>query len=376
MIHVFRKKSQRACFLSRLSRGTFYFMPSQIAHSLAGEAALTLAAPDTAGKILSGALAPYFRLGCQGPDLFYHSQRTRPLALHYGVLAHRRGFGRIVEGLAETWTREDGDPFSAWAAFILGFATHGALDRAAHPYIVYCSGWTEPGKPETNRFRGCHAFLERILDVLVWERLAGTPVSAFDARAKICPTADFPRFFPERLAAAFRYAYRDETERDAHLTARMANALEDSRRFLVATNPYETSRSRGRSDALHHLQGPHGLRIISVIYPEVFDRGVDWAGERGGPWIHPCQGGAGRRESFFDLFKAARNKAAVLLKTILDGFHSRSVPHGLAAAAGNGTLNVGDGEGRPAKPHFHSPLPLPEAMAAELRARLDPGRGL
>lgn len=349
-------------------------MPSQIAHALVAEAALARTDPDEARRIAAGALGPCFRLGCQGPDIFYHSQRTRPLALHYGVLAHRRGFGRLVEGMLETWIREDGDPASPWAAFLLGFATHGALDRAAHPYIVHGSGWTEPGKPETERFRGCHAFLERILDILIWEGRTGTPVSGFDVRVRLLPAGDLPPEFPARLTSAFRRAYPSETAGDPRLTARFDNALADTRRFLLLTNPAETSRRANGSghdpESLRHLRGPHGRRIVSVLYPETFDRGVDWASERGRTWVHPCRGEPERRESFFDLCAAAETEAAGLLGLVLEGIRNRSVPRGLADAAGNGTLNVGDAEGRPARPRFQDPFPLAEAMSEELHARL------
>lgn len=114
------------------------------------------------------------------------------------------------------------------------------------------------------------------------------------------------------------------------------------------------------------------MRIVSVLYPETFDRAVDWTSERGRTWVHPCRGEPERRESFFKLCEAAETEAEGLLRIILEGFRTRSVPEGLAEAAGNGTLNVGDPEGRPARPRFKDPLPLPEAMARELRGRLSP----
>lgn len=348
-------------------------MPSQIAHVLVGEAALARAAPGTADSLLSEPRGLFFRLGCQGPDIFYHNQRTRPVALHYGVLVHRRGFGRLVESMLETWIREDGDPDSPWAAFLLGFATHGALDRAAHPYIVHGSGWTEPGKPETERYRGCHAFLERVLDTLLWERRTGMPVSSFDAGSRLLPPGDFPLEFPERMTSALRRAYPSETAGDPRLPVRIANALSDTRRFLLLTNPAETSRKSGGAcpdpESLRHLRGSHSLRIVSVLYPETFDRGIDWASERGRPWVHPCRGGPERRESFYDLCDAAESEAEGLLRLVLDGLRSRRVPPGLADTVGNGTLNVGNPDGRPARPRFKDPLPLYEAMTEELRAR-------
>lgn len=351
------------------------YMPSQIAHALTGEAALIRADPGQARILLSGPLGPVFRLGCQGPDIFYHSQRTRPLALHYGVLVHRRGYGRLLEGMLDAWVRDDGDPYSPWAAFLLGFATHGALDRAAHPYIVHGSGWTEPGKPETDRFRGCHAFLERILDVLLWERRTGTPVSSFDARAMLVPEEDLPQEFPARMTAALRRAYPSETAGDPRLPSRIANALADTRRFLQLTNPSVTALSPGGpgqdSEFLRHLRGPQGLRIVSVLYPVAFDRSVDWAAEGGRTWVHPCTGGAERREGFFELCEAAETEASGVVRAVLEGLRGRFAPPHLAETAGNGTLNVGDAEGKPARPRFRDPLPLPEAMAGELRARLE-----
>lgn len=349
-------------------------MPSQIAHALTGEAALTRADPEQARDILSGVRGPFFRLGCQGPDIFYHSQRTRPLALHYGVLAHRRGFGYLAESMLEVWSREDGDPASPWAAYLLGFVTHGALDRAAHPYIVHGSGWIETGKPETERFRGCHAFLERILDVLLWERRTGMPVSAFDARTMLLPAEDIPPEFPSRMAAALRRAYPAESAGDPRLPSRIANALADTRRFLLLTNPAATSRKNDGggydSESLLHLRGPYGRRILSVLYPEAFDRTVDWASEHGRVWVHPCTGEPERRDSFFELCEAAETEASAVLRCVLEGFRSGTMPQGLAKAAGNGTLNVGDSEGKPARPRFRAPLPLAEAMTAELLWRL------
>jgi hypothetical protein len=72
-------------------------MPSQIAHILAGEGMLEALAPARRPG-MSGEDLAWFRLGCQGPDLFYHNQRTRPSALHFGALALKRDFGLLMEG--------------------------------------------------------------------------------------------------------------------------------------------------------------------------------------------------------------------------------------------------------------------------------------
>jgi len=278
--------------------------------------------------------------------------------------------------MTKSWIREDGDPESPWAAFLLGFATHGALDRATHPFIVYFSGWMDVQRPETERYRGCHAFLERILDILAWERATGSPVSSFDAERLLIPPEGFPPSFAERLSEALRLSYPSEAERDALLSIRTENALSDSLRFYSLTNPSRTSRAQERLEAYRHLDGSNGPRVVSVIYPEEFSRSVDWVNEGGQAWTHPCLGAPEEHASFYSLCDKAQQEAAGVLKTLLGCFEARSVPPDLQIAAGNATLNIGDREGRPARPQFCRPLPLPEALAAEFRMRMDRARRL
>lgn len=349
-------------------------MPSQITHVLVGEAALALAAPETARAVLGGGLAPFFRLGCQGPDIFYHSQRTRPVAVHYGVLAHRRRFGSLLKAMAELWVREDGDPSSPWAAYILGFATHGALDRAAHPFIVFFSGWMDSQRPETRRYRGCHAFLERILDILAWERATGEAVSSFDAERLLLPSEGLPPNFAERLTRSLLRAYPRETEGDVLLRLRMDNALSDTRHFYELTNPARTSRPDENLEAYRYLDAAVGPRSVSVIYPNSLPRSEDWANEGGSPWTHPCQGEIEDTRSYFDLCGEATGEAAHLLGVLLEGLREKTLPSSLGDLAGNGTLNVGDSSGDPARARFSRPLPLPELMEDEFASRMDDAR--
>ena len=96
--------------------------------------------------------APFFRFGCQGPDIFYHNRRTMPSGLHYGALAHRRGFGSLVAGAAASLPAAEREATSASAAYLLGLATHAAVDRATHPFIIYFSGWALPSDPGSGGF--------------------------------------------------------------------------------------------------------------------------------------------------------------------------------------------------------------------------------
>jgi hypothetical protein len=74
-------------------------MPAQISHIIAGERAFGLRFAGRSRPEEGGAAA-WFALGCQGPDIFYHNQRTKPSGLHYGALAHRRRYGSLAAGAA------------------------------------------------------------------------------------------------------------------------------------------------------------------------------------------------------------------------------------------------------------------------------------
>jgi len=105
-------------------------MAAQISHVLAGEAALRSALPEEAETVLDAA-GPAFRLGCQGPDIFYHNQRSKPSGLHYGarkelVLEAINGLG-IPSALEHPFP---GDP--AFAERVSGWqAEHGVSHEHA-----------------------------------------------------------------------------------------------------------------------------------------------------------------------------------------------------------------------------------------------------
>ena len=181
-------------------------MPAQILHVLFGQDAL-LRAADTNAKpelasFVTALLAEYgsaFALGCQGPDIFYHSQHLRPVAIQYGTLLHRRGYGSFcVALLARLLLRETpsrgalASLLSVEGAYALGFATHAFLDRGTHPYIVSKAGWVAPSRPETARYARCHAFFERILDALMLERLRGVSSAAWNQEAILASACEMP----------------------------------------------------------------------------------------------------------------------------------------------------------------------------------------
>lgn len=321
-------------------------MPAQIAHILLGIEALGALDPAVASR-LDG---PAFRLGCQGPDIFYHNRRTKPGAFLYGTRLHRRGWGSFLDRFRREALDRGWGPDHPGTAFLLGQATHGFLDRQAHPFIVYHSGWKIPGVPSTDVLRHAHAFLERILDVLLWERHSGGPVSGCQWQDDVPPPGAFPPDFwhawAEALHGVFpRLSARDEVE------ARLRNAVTDTRGFLSYTSPASGDRVRAvRTGALPWFH-PRDLPPWDFLNLE------------GRVWRDPVSGAA-HTESIPELFARTAAEAQATLAV----WNDPGKPW--EDRIGNGSLNLPGAEGENQAPVHCRPWDYGALFDREVRFRL------
>lgn len=365
-------------------------MPAQIAHVLAGEAALRLAAPESARFLDEperSLAAAWFRLGCQGPDIFYHNQRTKPSGIHYGSLVHRRNYGLLMEGALARYLEarpyyEEGEEPSAALPYLLGFATHAALDRALHPYIVYFASWERPEEAESDRYRGCHPFLERLLDMEFLAELKGLAPEAYD----------FEALFPlesrsgggsgaskrneedirDLLASGLEAGYPRAAASDFLLARRIENAFADTRYFLRATNPVKTKGAL--ADSFAYLDDRVGPKSVAIVYPDEFPANLDVMNHEHRTWFHPAGDGRSSTEGAMDLFSKGVNEAATAIRVFLASLDSGKVSPSLARTIGNGSLSIADKDGIAVAPKISDPLPLHEVLVSEFKHRLDLAR--
>ncbi len=105
----------------------------------------------------------YCELGSVSPDLPYMDM-TDPRAMRWADLFHERGSGDFLKtGIA--WLRErDGEVRDKCLAWLLGFASHVAMDVAVHPIINLRVGPYEQNKTE-------HRKCELNEDVYIYQRL-------------------------------------------------------------------------------------------------------------------------------------------------------------------------------------------------------------
>ena len=352
-------------------------MPSQLLHVLFGEdvfARIGRRLESRFGTAAGGMVTAWgkiaavqrkaFVLGCQGPDIFYHSQGRRPVGLEYGTLLHRRGAGTFTAELlgscfsppgADTRTRRPENEINALGAYSLGFMTHAILDRLAHPYIVYksdssCSAARFPGIP---RFEGSHAFFERIIDVMMFKLLRGKEIASWDQGilAESCESP--PPGLKELLAGALIAAFPGRAGKDEKLKSRVENTFLDSAGFYRLTAP-----ACPRDD-----QFPPQKRHLVYLYPEELPGGIDFLNLEKQPWYYPAGEKKEDRRSFPEIYGGAVAAAADSFTGIISRYlEEGSFPAETAAVIGDGGLNIVDENGKPCAPSRTDPLPLEDVL--------------
>lgn len=271
-------------------------MPAQILHSLHGKLVLQayiakaeaegsascLASAAYMRKLLEDPFYPFFCLGCQGPDLFYHNQRTRPVALEYGSLLHRRGYGDFIKAFLGNSLNAAGtaaEPPVA-AAYAIGFIMHPFLDRSLHPYIICRTGNASESAAAAREIARMHIFLERIIDVLMLEKLENLQVEAWDQEKFLAaPAREGPSELIDALARSLRQTYPERAGRDTLLEERLSNALKDAGHFYQVTSPAATCGKRFGAADFFPADEKRGVALTAFLYPERFSRDIDFLNE-------------------------------------------------------------------------------------------------
>ncbi len=351
-------------------------MPSQLAHLFFATDTIARALPPAPFRRITAHRAA-LGLGAQGPDIFLHNRRSKPSALRYGTRLHRAGFGSMLAAAAEAARRSGVQADDQTAAYLYGFATHAALDRFLHPYINYRSGWYERGRPDTERLRTMHAFLERLLDTALLRARLGITPSAVPALSYL----DLGDELPESIAEALRCALIEQlpgAQRDHALRTRLRNAYQDSRGYYYWAHHdlAQARRTAVRSDGARAKR----LHRLAILHPEVVPLGLDVLNLSRRRWRDPCPAGRYRRESVPQLYRRALDSAAVTVEALFQlfsapadaelGDHRRAVE----AAAGNSDLSDHYQRAARCPRRYNSPLPL-HRLLERFSIELSNGRG-
>jgi hypothetical protein len=349
-------------------------MPSQVSHMLHAEEVVARGDhTDWLAHLLEPPARAYLVLGAQGPDIFYHNQRRRPTGIAYGSLMHRRGYGSAV---AAMWrhARSAGASLGSWqSAWVLGFASHAILDRHTHPYINAHAGWPEQDRPDTERYRSMHPFLERLIDVELLRRRRGIHPNELDFFSRVSCGPEPPEAWVDLMSVALRTVYRKATT-DSHLSERLRNAYLDTMGYYRFTNRVDDAyleTAVEREDA-----GEIGSRWLSIVHPLEVPTDLDVLNLEHESWPHPCSSHEGSTESFVDRYEAAVAEGVVVVDRIAAAWDLPEEAGSARIRQAVADWNLSDGRPteRPCRKRHAVPLPLPE-LQERMRDSIRTGRG-
>ena len=335
-------------------------MPSHFTHLIFAEESLVGALGDDATSILRSH-GNLLRFAAQGPDIFYHNQRTMPTGLRFGGALHKHGYGTMVGELVREALRLGMGPATELGAYILGFATHAILDRHTHPYIIHFAGWDERGGEGANRTYHTHPFLERILDLLVLAERRGIAPSAFDFLSQVHLAHGLPYPVLKALVKGLHATYPTFSRKSLD-RARVENAYHDTVFFYKLTNHLNPELPRlawkkDRNDGFRQ-------RRLGLLHPREVPPGVDFLNRQGRAWCHPCDDTAVSREGFLDLYAGALDESARATRILHAALSGRASIEDAATAVSDFSLDTGRD---PCTPRFANPFPLREILDAEYR---------
>lgn len=140
-------------------------MPAFATHEIFGEEALE----ETGGRLseLVHKHKEVFRLGCQGPDLFFFNPFMKHVhhKVNLGSRLHTSEVNRFFEVyMEELLALSSKQGLEIGISYFLGFISHYTLDTQMHPYIFAKSGY-RPEEPDVARKAfPAHQRLEAVID--------------------------------------------------------------------------------------------------------------------------------------------------------------------------------------------------------------------
>ena len=303
--------------------------------------------------------APYRVFGAQGADFCLHNHRTKPTALIFGKLLHSEGYGRFVGHLI-AYAKEREEPFdSPFGVFIAAFSTHAVLDRFTHPFINYHSGWVTPFDPRSEKYRNCHVFYERIIDVFVLRIRTGVSVEGYDFYSHVDCGETMPAILSDSITEAVMKTYPDYTDRE-RIHRQIENAYYDTRRYFLFTNPPSRESVLAAYLEEHSAAKPPG-KLPALLHPTKLPD-LDFLNFSKQQWNHPGKPQEARTESFFDLYEQAIDAAVPVVQAVADAFSGSISCEDAAAIVGNENLSDGESKKAIRKLKFIKPLPLQEVL--------------
>lgn len=259
-------------------------------------------------------------IGAQGPDIFYfHRVLPWEFGESYVIVGqrlHKISPARLFEGLRAVLNGNPGQ-YNEMLGYVEGFFCHYALDRAAHPYILWAQRQLQEEDPSYCRAAGSYHYrIESALDTITLRRETGRLISSFKLTEVLPKDHDNQyQVIGELYQSLLRRLFGMITTAD-HL----ALAPGDMRQALFLM----TDRSMLRRDLIIRpveVLSRQGHFATSLLRTNNTDD-WDYANESHKQWYNPFDKDYTSTDSFFDIYSLAVAEAADMIMEFLDALPS------------------------------------------------------
>ncbi len=240
-------------------------------------------------------------LAGQGPDPFFFygyslkKQKNVKEVRNFGTLLHHTNVAPVYEYMLTYALEKSESEREILLSFIKGFIFHYCLDRNAHPYIFYISGFSNIEK-EKRKYSLEHAKIESYIDAIMYKKCKETKKTP-----KMIEVSDehlhvISKMFAHLAKRYFKISYIKEdtyylsVKNMRFVTRLMYSPFKIKKLFFhIFFNKHE----------LNAMSGPLSLRKLKKY--DIFN-------SSGQKWLN-CVNGNIRFESFYELFNNAKKDA-------------------------------------------------------------------
>ena len=254
-------------------------------------------------------------IGAQGPDVFFFHRafpwQPGKRGFQAGLDMHHGSPQRLLQAFADSARHAQNAAYAK--GYLQGFLCHYALDRTAHPFVLY---WQQqlrrqqPGYAKTDS--QYHFRIESALDTLILQRQTGRRIADFRLTALIPPDRG-GRYLA--MGQLYQPIYRDLLHRPDVTAEQIAQAPGDMREAMF----WMTDRHGARCFALRGAEallgkGPLGTSLLRPLQADDWDYAI--AAHR--QWHNPAEPEQTSTADFYELFEQAAQEATAMIAALLD----------------------------------------------------------
>ena len=264
-------------------------------------------------------------IGAQGPDIFFF-HRVMPWQrgvshVPEGKKLHKISPARLFEGFREVINRTEEPDRTRMIGYVQGFFCHYALDRAAHPFVLYWQDRLAKEQPDYGTTPNQYHFrIESALDTLTLRRETGRLMKDFNLTTVLPPDTDGRQIVVGRL---FKPLFDHLLGTVDAQVKNISLAPADMRQALFFMTDRAMLRQKLLLRPVERLSR-HGHFASSLMRP--LDTGDwDYGNEAHREWHNPFDASYTSRDSFADLYDLAAAEAADMIRAFV-----QALPEGIS----------------------------------------------